>query len=190
MKVWQLVPEVVVVVDEPEPCIDAICARRACTCAWRSESVSAFAGLAKENAKPKTKAEATRIAATFFVANDLLIVYFDLSSRSLQSKVRDRMCTLSTRSSMRVCLLLILKLISNNRRQLIIRAHLPPADVFPSLLAPRLKRRLAAEMNVSCGNFFRDGTNSELLKCFITEARVVPYVNVNELRTGHSPSCA
>jgi len=51
-------------------CNDAICA-------WRSEITSAFAGVAKENANPKTITTVKRIAATFFVANALLIVNFD-----------------------------------------------------------------------------------------------------------------
>ena len=38
---------------------------------------SAFAGVANENANPKTMTTAKRIAATFFVANTLLIVNFD-----------------------------------------------------------------------------------------------------------------
>jgi len=69
-------PVVVVVVDDEPAWSVAICASNAWICVWRSETVSAFAGAANANANPKTITTPKSTAATFFVANALLIVCF------------------------------------------------------------------------------------------------------------------
>src|SRR3989344_4360003 len=76
------------VVDEPDNAF--ICASNVAICAWRSEIASAFAGVAKENAKPKTMTTDKRIAATFFVANALLIVCFDFFIQLILENGLDR----------------------------------------------------------------------------------------------------
>src|SRR3989344_3228280 len=68
---------------EPEPpCKAAICARSAVIWAWRSAVVCAFTGVAKVNPNAIMRPTPTSTAATFFVANALLIVLYDLSSSS------------------------------------------------------------------------------------------------------------
>ena len=69
----EVIEPFVVDVEPVEPCSEAICASNACTCAWSWESVSAFAGVAKANAKPRTKA-AERTMLAMFVVNALLII--------------------------------------------------------------------------------------------------------------------
>ncbi len=68
---------------------------------------SAFAGVANANVNPKTITTAKNTAATFFVANALLIVCFDLFIPNFLAKARDHtLHPFDEESCTFVCLLL------------------------------------------------------------------------------------